>query len=226
MRIENTNVSIYAKAYLKRKYIDFVKTRPLLNSEYNILKFKHGYNIYFTKEDINKYMSLIKTCNLTYGLLLKAFVSEYPIFNGLLYLIDEYSMYKTIHTDSDEIVLSVVYIPDAKKLINETSRDKKQKEKYEKKEDNYRVINSVMNPILLDIMDKYKLMRKGDDFYFNTNQDAIDFVRTALENTIVKELAENGIKIKLNKKYQKFSANKSLFSLKNAILDLDGIKDD
>lgn len=226
MKIKSFLISMYGKSYIKGKSIDFVKTRPLLNSKYEILKFKQAYCIHFTKEEIKNYILLANPYTLHYSLLLKYFMVEYPVFKDMLNLVDVYESYTRIYGTEDEVILKVFYTPDAKKLTNETKRDVLYKKIKENKEDNYRVINNIMSPVLLSIMDKYKLVRRGDDFYFDTNQDAINFVRAALENTIVKDLAENGIKVKLNKKYQKLSCDKQIFSLKNAILDLNGIKDD
>lgn len=112
--------------------------------------------------------------------------------------------------------LPTVIIFTKRKKLELNERDKEAIRKEEAKEQNKKIMNTLLDSSLNEILDKYGLTKKnGEIIRFKDRQVIKEFVKKALEETLVKELKENGIEIKLNNHWNVLTDSTTIAYLKD-----------
>ena len=112
--------------------------------------------------------------------------------------------------------LPTVIIFTKRKQLGLNEKDKEAIRKEEAKEQNKKIMNTLLDSSLNEILDKYGLTKKnGEVIHFKDRQYIKEFVKKALEETLLKELKENGIEVRLNNHWNVLTESTTIAYLKD-----------
>lgn len=213
----------YPHSFPETKYY---KRRPVRTSDQQLYRIYNAYQLKLTQEDIDQ-LTKDPEINLSAAYLDRSEVIEYFINT------DEGKEYFKINgvanVDIKEIENSHLYITDShKELFDDTivfytaseeittlsKADLNSIKKKETIEINKKLTKTFALNSIKDVLAKYKMKIYANEEVCFIDNDAVKaFVLDALEKTIVKDLNDLNLEVKLSKRFRKFNSKSTIFKL-------------
>lgn len=211
----------YPNSYPETKYY---KRRPVRTSDQQLYRIYNAYQLKLTQEDIDQ---LAKDPDLDVAYLSRSEAVEYFINT------DEGKEYFKINGVTDvnieEIENNHLYITDShKKLFDDTivfymaseeittlsKTDLNSIKKKETIEVNKKLTKAFALNSIKDVLSKYKMkIHANEEICFIDNDAVKAFILDALEKTVVKDLNDLNLEVKLSKRFRKFNSKSTIFKL-------------
>jgi hypothetical protein len=213
----------YPYSYLETKYY---KRRPVRTNEQQLYRMYNAYQLKLTQEDIDQ---LIKDPEIQFS---AAYLSRSEAVEYFINT-DEAKEYFKINGVTDinieEIENNHLYITDShKKLFDDTivfytaseeittlsKTDLNSIKKKETVEINKKLTKTFALNSIKDVLSKYRMKICGDEEICFIDNDAVKaFILDALEKTVVKDLNDLNLEVRLSKRFRKFNSKSTIFKL-------------
>lgn len=219
----------------------YYKTRPVKTIYHDVYKFKNYRELILTNDEIinfkNKWLFLAEQNDITYRDFLRNFIKDGIL--GFSYdIVKEYSPWDhfRFHYAREnwfdkgklEFLAKPPFYYFDLKDGEEVQYNKKELEKIKIKnsqEADIKIIETMLMPSLNNILDKYGLVYNNSGIKFKDYKTYTTIVKKFFEDTVVKDLKENGFDVKLDSKIRSFKYNTYLIRKGDIKLKLNNNKE-
>lgn len=199
------------------KYLSITKTRPVRDAEDLLYFLSDGYEVTLTEEDI------LNDPRLNIPFLKPATVASvvrdmyFPNVEECLINSDE--DYYLLTDDHGKLIHSTITVFLKKEQIFDlTKKDRARIDKREALKTNQKLVKTFALGSIEEVLTKYGMEIRFNSVRFKDSNALKKFVIQALEQTIVKELNDLGLDVKLSKRFQKLTPKSTLIEMEKILL--------
>lgn len=199
------------------KYLSITKTRPVRDAEDLLYFLSDAYEVTLTEEDIlndpRLNMPFLKPATVA------SVVRDTYFPNVEECLINSDEDYYLLTDDHSKLIHSTITVFLKKEQIFDlTKKDRARIEKREALKTNQKLVKTFALGSIGEVLAKYGMEIRFNSVKFRDATTLKKFVIQALEQTVVKELNELGLDVKLNKRFQKLTSKSTLIELEKILL--------
>lgn len=198
-------------------YLSVTKTRPVRDAEDLLYFLSDGYQVTLTEEDILN-DSRLNMPNLKPATVASVVHDMYfPNAEECLINSDEDCFLLT--DDHGKLIHSTITVFLKKEqVLDLTKKDRARIDKREALKTNQKLVKTFALGSIGEVLAKYGMEIRFNSVKFRDSTTLKKFVIQALEQTVVKELNELGLDVKLNKRFQKLTSKSTLIELEKILL--------
>lgn len=199
------------------KYLSITKTRPVRDAEDLLYFLSDGYEVTLTEEDI------LNDPRLNIPFLKPATVASvvhdmyFP--NAEECFINSDEDYYLLTDDHGKLIHSTITVfLKREQRFDLTKKDRDRIDKREALKTNQKLVKTFALGSIEEVLAKYGMEIRFNSVRFKDSNTLKKFVIQALEQTIVKELNDLGLDVKLSKRFQKLTPKSTLIEMEKILL--------
>lgn len=213
----------YPYSYLETKYY---KRRPVRTNEQQLYRMYNAYQLKLTQEDIDQLTKdpeiQLSAAYLSRSEAVEYFINtdegkEYFKINGVTDVnIEEIENNHLYITDSHKKLFddTIVFYTASEEITTLSKTDLNSIKKKETVEINKKLTKTFALNSIKDVLSKYRMKIYGDEEICFIDNDAVKaFILDALEKTVVKDLNDLNLEVRLSKRFRKFNSKSTIFKL-------------
>lgn len=213
----------YPNSYPETKYY---KRRPVRTNEQQLYRMYNAYQLKLTQEDIDQLIKdpeiQLSAAYLSRSEAVEYFINtdegkEYFKINGVTDInVEEIENNHLYITDSHKKLFddTIVFYTASEEITTLSKTDLNSIKKKETVEINKKLTKTFALNSIKDVLSKYRMKIYGDEEICFIDNDAVKaFILDALEKTVVKDLNDLNLEVRLSKRFRKFNSKSTIFKL-------------